>query len=129
MGFDILDRGLNRGLWRSEKALRRKMGGRRPLRRGSFDSLVARAGRELPGSARREARKIQAVKAQMQHPKLAARMDAGQLSGAFRRLDRAVAQWNPRKRRRNMWLDALAGYAFNMLLFLGLSLAFLSTLG
>ncbi|MBR9763796.1 MAG: hypothetical protein GYB53_09785 [Rhodobacteraceae bacterium] len=125
MGSDKLDRSMGR----SEKGLRRKMGGRRPLRGGSFDSLVARAGRELPGRARREAKQIQAVKAQMQHPRLAARMDPGQLSGAFRRLDRAVAQWNPRRRRRNMWLDALAGYAFNMLLFLGLGLAFLSTLG
>ncbi len=121
MGPDILDSRLGR----SERALKRKMGGRRPLRRGGFDTLVSRAGRDLPGSARREAKKIQATRAQLENPKLAARMDPRVLSGSFRKLDRAVSQWNPRKRRRNMWLDALAGYAFNILLFGTLLGAFL----
>ena len=65
----------------------------------------------------------------MENPRLAARMDPAQLSGSFRRLDRAVSHWNPRRRRRNMWLNALAGYAFNILLCVGLLAAFLSWQG
>lgn len=125
MGSDILDRGMGR----SEKALKRKMGGRRPLKRGDFDRLVARAGRDLPGAARREAKKIQKVRSEMDNPRLAARMDPAQLSGSFRRLERAVSHWNPARKRRNMWLNALAGYAFNILLFLVLLAAFLNWQG
>lgn len=117
--------GLDRQLGRSEKALRRKMGGRRPLRSGTLARLLGRAGRDLPRGARREAQKILETRAQMENPRLAVRSDPAALSGSFRRLDRAVASWNPARRRRNMWLNALAGYAFNLLLFGALLAAFL----
>lgn len=117
---------------RSARRLRRKLGGKRGhlhLRDADLDRLTRRAGRDLPAPARREAKKILATRAQMQDPRLAARMDPARLTSSFRRFDAALGQWNPARRRRNMWLNALAGYAFNLIVFGVLVWAFLQWQG
>ncbi|MGI3165293.1 hypothetical protein [Pseudooceanicola sp. 200-1SW] len=119
---------LDRHMDRSARRLRRKLGGKRGhlhLRDADLDRLTRRAGRDLPAPARREAQRILATRAQMQNPRLAARMDPGRLDASFRRFDAVLGQWNPARRRRNMWLNAVAGYAFNLLLFGALLAGFL----
>lgn len=120
-GQDDLDRQVKR----REKALRRKLGRRRG-RAEDFDTLLARAERDLPRGARRDGERIRLARAQMAHPKLAARMDPRALSGAFRRLDGAIGGIDPVRRRRVARINALAGYLFNLLVFIGLLVAFLT---
>lgn len=102
------------------KSLKRVFGGDpKDLRQA-----MARAGRRLPMRARKAGSEIVSAQGLAGHPKLQQQLDGAKLDLAFDRLHEGIKSVDMREVRRKRLLGALASLAFNLLLFLGIVLAF-----
>ncbi len=102
-----------------------RMGETLGLTRGDFAARVARAGRLLPRAVRRDAKELGAALELAAHPKLRRRVDEEATQAAYQRVRAHLDTVDPKARRTNFVLGILAGLAFNILLAVGLLLAFL----
>ena len=106
-------------------ALARRMGERLGVAKGDLRQVKRRAGRWLPGWLRRDADYLIEAETLAAHPKLRHLVDPGRAAKAEKRLRAHLDTRNPKKERMDRFLGQLAGFAFNVLLFGGLVVAFL----
>ncbi|WP_375175436.1 hypothetical protein [Pseudooceanicola sp.] len=102
------------------RALKKSFGGSpRDLRQA-----LSRAGRRLPLRARKAGAEILSAQGLAGHPKLQQQLDSRKLDLAFDRLIAGAKSVDVGELRKQWLLGALAAAVFNVLLFLGLFLAF-----
>ena len=95
------------------------------LKRGSLEQRLHRAGRRLPARIRDSAHAVARAEALSGNPRLARRIDQAQLTRAFDEVRDHLRGIDPAERRRGALLGMLGGLAFNTLLLIALTLAFL----
>ena len=95
------------------------------LRGKGFAVKVQRAGRRLPKYIRGEAVALVDALAIESHPKLSQQVDTARLERAFKDVERYLLGVDPWARRRGIFLNWLAGQAFNLLIIIVLVLALL----
>lgn len=106
-------------------ALARRMGEKLGVGKGSLGQVRRRAGRWLPRWLRRDADYLIEAEMLATHPKLRHLVDHQRVGRAEKRLRAHLDTRDPRKERMDRFLGQLAAFAFNVLLFAGLVIAFL----
>ncbi len=106
-------------------ALARRMGEKLGVGKGSLPKVTRRAGRWLPGWLRRDAEALIEAETLASHPKLRHMVDPARSARAEKRLVAHLETRDPAKERTDRLLGQLAAFAFNMLLFAALVIAFL----
>ena len=95
------------------------------LRKGSLAQRATRAGRRLPGWARRNLHALDDAARMAGHPKLARMLNDADLEKAYTATVDHLKSINPKERRKDRILGILGGLAFNLLILLALGLALL----
>ena len=106
-------------------ALARRMGEKLGVGKGDLPKVRRRAGRWLPRWLRRDADYLIEAETLATHPKLRHLVDPARAAKAEKRLRAHLDTRDPAKERTDRLLGQLAAFAFNVLLFAALVIAFL----
>ncbi len=99
------------------------MGDRLDIGGDGFAAKLANAGRRLPRHVRREGAHIAEALVLAAHPKLSRQIDQRRIKRASRIVERYLLGIDPWARRRDIFLNWLAGLAFGLLVLVAIVLA------
>ena len=91
----------------------------------TLDAAVRKAGRLLPGWARRDARCLVQAEEMSRHPKLHRQIDAPRVAKAHENLTRHLTDVDPNERRKTRILGILGVISFNLILIVAAFVAYL----
>ncbi|QIE41966.1 hypothetical protein G5B39_08360 [Rhodobacteraceae bacterium SC52] len=110
-------------------ALARHLGEKLDVPGETLDTVLRRAGREIPRRLRGEARYLVEAETMAQHPKLYHMVDKARMKRADRALRGAVRGRDPKQERKDRMLGTLAGIAFGLVVFFAVLIWFLAWRG
>lgn len=98
------------------------MGDRLDIGGDGFEAKLENAGRRLPRHVRRECARIAEALALAGHPKLSRQIDHRRIKRASRIVERYLMSVDPWARRRDIFLNWLAGLVFSLLVLVAIVL-------